>query len=65
MSRIIALLEMVLLLVLAWGLDYWVSLLRKGALTTLNFIPLVWGIAAANLLIALIWIYFAWLVLTY
>lgn len=63
MSRIIAVLEMALMLAFAWGLDYWVSLLRKGALTNLNFIPMIWGIAVANILIALIWVYLAWLVL--
>ena len=63
MSRIISVLEMVLMLAFAWGLDYWVSLLRKGALTNLNFIPMIWGIAVANILIALIWVYLAWLVL--
>jgi hypothetical protein len=63
MSRIISVLEMVLMLGFAWGLDYWVNLLRKGALADLNFIPMMWGIAAANLLIAVIWVYLAWLIL--
>jgi hypothetical protein len=63
MSRVISIVEMILMLTFAWGLDYWVNLLRKDALASLNFIPLVWGITTANLLIAVIWVYLAWLIL--
>lgn len=63
MSRMIAVLEMFVMLTFAWGLDYWVSLLRKDALVNLNFVPMVWGVAAVNMLTALMWVYLAWLVL--
>jgi hypothetical protein len=54
---------MVVMLTFAWGLDYWVNLLRKSAMAEYNFILMMWGITAANLLIAAIWVYLAWLIL--
>ena len=63
MSRLISILEMVILLAFAWGLDYWVNLLRREALAEYNFILMMWGITVANLLIAATWVYLAWLIL--
>lgn len=63
MSRVISVLELAIMLVFAWGLDYWVNILRKEALAKFNFILMMWGITAANLLIAAIWVYLAWLIL--
>ena len=63
MSRLISILEIIILLAFAWGLDYWVNLLRREALAEYNFILMMWGITAANLLIAATWVYLAWLIL--
>ncbi len=63
MLQVISITEMILTLVLAWGLDMWVNLLRKQALVGFKFTPYVWGIAAANLIIAGLWVYLAWVLL--
>lgn len=63
MSRVISIMEMVIMLAFAWGLDYWVNLLRKSAFVSFNYIPMLWGTSAANLFIAVIWVYLAWLIL--
>ena len=64
MLQVISVTEMILVLALAWGLDMWVNLLRKQALVGFNFSPYVWGIAAANLLVAGLWVYLAWVMLS-
>jgi hypothetical protein len=63
MSTLVSVIEMIIMLAFAWGLDYWVNLLRRSALAEYNFISMMWGITAANLLIAAIWVYLAWLIL--
>ncbi len=63
MSPLVSVIEMIIMLAFAWGLDYWVNLLRRSALAEYNFISMMWGITIANLLIAAIWVYLAWLIL--
>ncbi len=63
MSRLISILEMVIMLIFAWGLDYWVNLLRRSAMAEFNFVLMMWGITAANLIIAAMWVYLAWLIM--
>lgn len=63
MSRVISILEVAVMLAFAWGLDYWVNLLRRSALAEYNFITMMWGITAANLFIGAIWAYLGWLIL--
>ena len=64
MLQVISVTEMILTLALAWGLDMWVNLLRKQALVGFRFTPYVWGIAAANLVMAGLWVYLAWVMLS-
>ena len=60
MLQVISITEMILTLALAWGLDLWVNLLRKNAAVGFNYAPYVLGIAVANLLVAGLWVYLAW-----
>lgn len=60
MSQVIAVLGMIATLALAWKLDEWVNVLRKFALVNFEDVPLLWGIAAANLIMAGLWVFTAW-----
>ena len=64
MGPVISITEMILVLVLACGLDLWVNMLKRQAFVSLNFVPYVWGIVIANLLMAGLWVYLAWVLLS-
>jgi hypothetical protein len=63
MLPVISITEMILTLAIAWGLDMWIHILKRQALVSLDFTPYVWGIAAANLFMAGMWVYLAWVLL--
>ena len=60
MSKMIALLSMIATLAIAYGLDRWTWLLQKRASADFNYVCYFWISAAANLLIAGLWLFLAW-----
>jgi hypothetical protein len=61
-ANVVAILGMIITLLLAYGLDYWVQSAKQTASQTFDMVPLMWGAGLANLLLAGAFLLLAWFV---